>query len=276
MNDTKILKYALQYARHGWLVLPLAPKGKAPFGKLAPNGVKNASKDENTIKSWFGDGICNIGIATGGGSQIWVLDIDGPVGCLVWWDWEAKNGHVFTTAQRTGRPDGGRQLFFKYPKNHIIKSCAGIMSGIDVRGDHGYVVAPPSIHPSGRRYVWEGKAPTCTAPTKLIELVGTKRLPTSPARTRPRSLYSNYGRKTEGQLLDDLGSCPRGGRDQKGYRVAVRMLELERSGDVPPGAAEEVLRIGLARCGFMSDERRERGERGFLRILSSAQKKINQ
>ena len=118
-NQDNMLKYALDYAYHGWYVLPLEPKNKMPYGKFAPNGVKNATTDEKTIQKWFEKSKCNLGIATGPQSKFWVLDIDGPVGSMVWWNWEARHEHAFTLAQRTGRPDGGRQLLFQYPEEII-------------------------------------------------------------------------------------------------------------------------------------------------------------
>ena len=277
---SKVLRYALDYARHGWHVLPLTPGDKMPFGQFAPNGVKNATTDEETIERWFSKSKCNLGIATGPQSKIWVIDIDGPVGCLVWWEWEANHGHAFTLAQRTGRHDGGRQLIFQYPEDYTIKTRANIRTGIDVRGENGYIVAPPSIHPSGSQYVWEGKIPINPAPIELLKLVGKQRLPTtakpiSSYTNRPSSSGTNYGRKVAEDLRCELSSCARGGRDQLGYRVAVRLLELEISGDIGPGTAEFILRAGLTNCGYMDDKRHERGERGLQRLLSSARRKIN-
>jgi len=279
-NQDKILNCALKYAKNGWFVLPLNERDKQPVGQLVPHGVKNASRDEKIIKNWFHKSNHNLGIATGPKSQIWVLDIDGPVGCLVWWDWEATNGPVFTAAQRTGRLDGGRQLIFKYPRDYTIKTRANIKTGLDVRGENGYIVAPPSIHPSGKKYRWEGRIPINHAPPKLLELVGTKKHPTTaPPKTSKtsrssNSKSSNYGQAVTFQLLEELSSCGRGGRDQAGYRVAVRLLELEKSGDIEPGTAEHILYLGLDRCGYLADKRHERGERGFHRILNSAKRKI--
>ena len=275
---SKILKYALDYARHGWHVLPLNPREKTPVGRLVPQGVKNATTDERTIKNWFHKTNFNLGIATGPKSKIWVLDIDGTVGAVVWWDWEAVNGSVFTLAQRTGRIDGGKQLFFQWPQDRPVQSKTKFLPGLDSRGRGGYVVAPPSIHPSGKPYVWEGKVPINPAPDKLLDLVSTKRHPTTERYKNPivnNSDGSNYGKVAINELFNELASCARGERDKTGYRVAVRLLELEKTGAIEPGKAEEVLRAGLARCGYLDDPRKERGEKGFQRILNSARKRIH-
>lgn len=279
MSD-KVLKCALEYAQYGWHILPLASKGKTPIGRLVPHGVKDASRDKDVIKKWFSKTNYNVGIATGPKSGIWILDIDGPVGAVVWWDFEARHGSVFTLAQRTGRIDGGRQLFFRYPQSYIVRSKTRIVPGIDVRGEGGYVVAPPSIHESGKRYTWEGRVPINPAPSRLLKLVATKTPPTTTSRpsspSLSKSLTTNYGKAAIDGLLEELSSCPRGGRDSTGYRVAVRLLKLEASGYVAPGTAENVLREGFAKNGYLEDKRHERGERGLQRILNSARRKAQQ
>ena len=47
---------------------------------------------------------------------------------------------------------GGRQLFYRASRR--VRNSANGELGVDVRGDGGFVVAPPSIHPSG-----EGRSP---------------------------------------------------------------------------------------------------------------------
>jgi hypothetical protein len=35
-------------------------------------------------------------------------------------------------------------------------SCkVGLVPGIDIRADGGFIVVPPSLHASGRRYAWD-------------------------------------------------------------------------------------------------------------------------
>jgi hypothetical protein len=57
-----------------------------------------------------------------------------------------------TPTVRTG--GGGRQFFFRYPAGSGLTIGTGVRPGIDFRGEGGYVVAPPSLHRSGRRYEW--------------------------------------------------------------------------------------------------------------------------
>src|SRR3989442_15477637 len=80
-TDVAALASALTYAARGWLVLPVQPNGKAPLGALAPRGLRDATKDEATIRRWWaGAPDANVGIATGATSGLVVLDVDPPHG----------------------------------------------------------------------------------------------------------------------------------------------------------------------------------------------------
>jgi hypothetical protein len=48
---------------------------------------------------------------------------------------------------------GGHHLYFRHPGGSV-RNRAGLAPGLDLRADGGYVVAPPSLHPSGRHYAW--------------------------------------------------------------------------------------------------------------------------
>jgi Bifunctional DNA primase/polymerase, N-terminal len=62
-----------------------------------------------------------------------------------------------TVESRTG--GGGRHLYYAHPGGHV-GNRAGLRPGIDLRGDGGCIVLPPSIHPSGNAYAWvPGHAP---------------------------------------------------------------------------------------------------------------------
>lgn len=270
----RMLRAALAYVERGWRVLPLRPGGKEPLGRLVPHGCKDASSTGDDVLRWWSDEPeAGVAIATGSVSGIWVLDIDGPVGAVVWWQWEANHGHVHTLAQRTGRIDGGRQLFFQWPDGHIVKPGAGVLPGIDVRGDGGYVVAPPSIHPSGRRYQWEGKVELASASDALLKMVGATHVPKKRTglSSKPGSGRTTpYGKKAIDECESDLSHCGRGGRDRLAFKVALRLLELELGGELAPGETEGVMRRALRKNGYLSDQRRGRGEAGLHRILKSA------
>jgi hypothetical protein len=146
---------AFKLAERGLAVFPLKARDKIPATR---HGCKDATKDLEVIAAWW-DGWpqANIGIATGSKSGIWVLDIDGEEGEASLRDIEKRMQRLPATVEAiTG--GGGRHLFFRLPDFDdapVIKNSAGQLgTGLDVRGEGGYVVAPPSIHPSGRFYTW--------------------------------------------------------------------------------------------------------------------------
>lgn len=146
MTMNRLLQAALDYASRGWRVFPL--QGKRPFP--GTHGFKDATTDTLTIRRWWRQHPdANIGVVTGRISGIVVVDIDGPEGEAAL----AEFGPLpATPTARTGR---GRHLYYSYPPDRTIRRHIRVRPGLDVLGDGGYVVAPPSIHPeTGRRYRW--------------------------------------------------------------------------------------------------------------------------
>lgn len=150
-------EYALYYARLGLSVFPIKPRGKAP---LTEHGCRDASKDPQQIEKWWLRwSSANIGIATGDASNgLVVIDLDvdrekGIDGRATLREWEKQHGRIpdKTWLAITGR--GGYHYF--YHDKTGIKNRTGLYEGVDIRGEGGYIVAPPSIHPNGRQYEWE-------------------------------------------------------------------------------------------------------------------------
>ena len=147
---------AVEYINRGLAVFPLEKGGKKPITR---NGCNDATTDAAQVKAWWQQyPEANIGIATGkrsGGIVVIDLDIDedkGIDGYHSLQDWERENGSFPDSwLAITGR--GGYHMYFHTDME--VRNRAGIIDGIDVRGDGGYVVAPPSIHSNGRRYEWE-------------------------------------------------------------------------------------------------------------------------
>lgn len=156
-EKNELLEAALKYAKeYGWAVFPVSQKSKKP---LTPHGCKDAKKDPGAIRFWwkkYPD--ASIGVATGSISNLIVIDedidedkgIDGTHQMLLW---ERENGDLpETISVITGR--GGSHRYYKY-EGKDQKNRAGIIEGVDVRGEGGYVIAPPSVHPNGTMYEWE-------------------------------------------------------------------------------------------------------------------------
>ena len=161
---------ALALIRQGFAVFPLwwpeegrcacgdptcKDVGKHPIGKLVPNGFKNASKDEATVKRWWTTyPKANIGIATGRISGIVVIDVDGAKGQAKLAVLLSEHGQNIQPKNyvETGRIDGGHHYYFRYPLDAHVPSHRD--EGLEVKSDGAYVVAPPSQHQSGKTYTW--------------------------------------------------------------------------------------------------------------------------
>lgn len=167
------LAAARAYAARGWSVIPFEPKGKRPSIAWLEFQKRRATQDE--IDAWFRHRRdANVGIVTGAVSDVVVLDIDVAHGGAESLS-ELENEHgplPITVEAATG--GGGRHLYFAHPGG-TVPNRVGLAPGIDVRGDGGCVVAPPSLHASGRRYAWAidrapGEARLAPMPRWLLAL----------------------------------------------------------------------------------------------------------
>ena len=155
-EEYSLRQYALAYAKMGMAVFPLAPRSKRP---VMEQGFHKASTDPAIINSWWKrNPNFNIGIATGqmsGGLIVIDLDIDkdkGKYGDETLREWELEHGTLLDTCRTiTGR--GGYHLLYKTDRE--VPCSINEEKAVDIRGDGGYIVAPPSIHENGHAYEWE-------------------------------------------------------------------------------------------------------------------------
>jgi hypothetical protein len=144
-----LLKFALEYAKAGFAVFPCKPKTKVPLGHLVPNGHLDASTDPKLIRHWWK--MCptaNVGLVPPDGYA--VIDVDPRDGGLE----TLKKFKVKPTLKViSGGKDSGFHLYLKNAP-HDLPGVLG--KGVQLKANgHGYVIAPPSIHPTGGEYVWD-------------------------------------------------------------------------------------------------------------------------
>lgn len=164
---------ALTLAGKGLCVFPCIERGKEP---AIHDNLKRATTDPKIITGWWRARDFNIGLATGEHSGIWVLDVDGDEGEETLRQLVAAHGTLPPTVEAiTGK---GRHLYFKWPAGTEIRNSQlrPDVPGLDWRGRGGFVLAPPSLHPSGRGYAWsvDSAAEFADAPEWLIVLVTSK------------------------------------------------------------------------------------------------------
>ena len=166
----ELYEAAITYISQGFAVFPLQVKGKKP---LTSHGVKDASSDPAVVKGWWQTWPnANIGIATGqvsGGLCVIDMDIDEEKGLDGWRslrDWQDGHGIISPSwLCKTGR--GGYHYYFL--ADEPINNRVGVIPGVDIRGDGGYIVAPPSIHPNGTPYTWDEKCDPEVMPLHSID-----------------------------------------------------------------------------------------------------------
>lgn len=141
------LEAALAYAAQGIPVFPLAPLEKKPM--LAGGaGFKDATTDPYLIQQWWGTRPdANIGVPNGLASGTWVLDIDPRNDANNAWDkFVERYGEPLTRTIRTG--SGGKHYVFKLD-GRTIRRCKTSYPGIEICGEGGYTVVPPSRTTTG-------------------------------------------------------------------------------------------------------------------------------
>jgi hypothetical protein len=161
-----VAQAALRYADRGWPAFPC--RGKAP---LTVNGLHAATTDEERIRRWWRQWPdANVAIRTGAVSNLVVLDVDGDEGTEALRRLEAEHGKLPLTASVV-TPRGGEHYYWRHPGGEVRNSTGRIGDHLDVRGDGGYVLAPPSISASGRRYEPDERASVAPMPSWLRTLI---------------------------------------------------------------------------------------------------------
>jgi replicative DNA helicase len=155
------LAAALEYALAGLPVIPLRPNQKIPDAARWPE--KATISHDEIIATWRGDDPRGIGIVGGhhvGTGYLLILDVDehdpNASGSAALAELELELGALPATAT-VNTPTGGRHYYFT--TDQAQTNANTLPAGIDTRGSGGFVVAPPSIHPNGGRYEWQGGRP---------------------------------------------------------------------------------------------------------------------
>ena len=158
-----MLQTALSYFHDlGWSVMPVGQDKKPLLNTWKP--LQDDQPAEEQIQAWWGKWPdANIGVITGPASGLVVIDIDSEEGYE-----EIKPTLTPTLTARTG--GGGLHKYYRYPDGvDRVKNAVRVVTGVDVRADGGYVVAPPSEHESGNEYTWENSESINALPDELLD-----------------------------------------------------------------------------------------------------------
>ena len=157
MTETKekLLAAALSYRTMNLSVIPVGSNKRAV---IEWKEFQTRLPREEEIREWFNNPSAKgIAIVTGVISGLVVVDTEA----------EADISEMdFGTTVESISGGGGRHFYYKYPNSRVIGNRAGIRPKIDIRGEGGYVIVPPSLHPSGGQYKW-AKSIEDNAPAEL-------------------------------------------------------------------------------------------------------------
>lgn len=238
---------AVEYARCGWPVFPLLPRQKAP---IHAGGFHNATTDlQLAEQTWRQHPRANIGAPCGVAFD--VIDVDGPTGerSLA----ELADGRALEAPEvSTGREDGGRHLYV-LPTG--LRRRPGFRPKLDYLGLGGYVVLPPSVHPTGAIYRWrrpvDGELPV--VPSWLLEaLEPPMRAKTGQPATE--GLSEAYGAAVMAREMAVLVAAREGTRNEELNRVSFRFGQLIGVGLLNETDARNQLTWAGGRIGLPESE----------------------
>jgi hypothetical protein len=279
------LEAAIAYAQRGWRVLPLwwpASTGdracgrpdcespaKHPIWRLVPRGLHDASSRVSTIAWWWRSvPHANVGIRTGAASRLIVLDVDGQAGGQSLRELVAAHGTFAARWARTG--GGGWHAYLAHPGTPVPNSAGRLGDGLDVRGDGGYVVAPPSRHQTRRLYRWIGADDDSlpSAPGWLLELAVPARLDTPGGVRLQSATAAAYAvAALEGECLEVAQAVP-GRRNHRLNLAAFKLGQLVGAGLL----AEDTAAIALVAAGLKAGPGERKVRSTVLRGLRAGQR----
>jgi Bifunctional DNA primase/polymerase, N-terminal len=252
-------------------LMPIPLRGKRPaidWKKL--QGVRLVDRDwdeaDRYLHSWWGrEHPYNLGVLTGGEvfldetrtSRLVVVDVDDPEARELL---ERTCGWPLTPTVRTSK---GWHLWFTHDRPTNRAKVGGV--SLDVRGAGGYVVAPPSVHPSGHVYSWNigiswheddrtGMWPPAPLPIELAELLW----PARPAVDGDGALAPIHTRKYVEIALERevaaVSSTTEGARNDQLNRSAFALARFVREGQLPAASYVEHLMVAALRTGLPEPE----------------------
>lgn len=202
---------AKEYVSLGWSVLPVRPDEKRPYmtNWLQYNHERATAQQ---VDSWFANlSGAGVGAVTGKVSGMVVLDVEAdcptPIGDIL------RRWPTQLVARSGG---GGWHLYYSYPKGRgRVSNRVRVFEGADLRADGGFIVLPPTLHPSGRRYEWATKGPMGAFPDELTDM-----------RSRPSS------EEGDGWITEALRGVSEGGRNDACARLAGYFFKKGMAYDV--------------------------------------------
>jgi putative DNA primase/helicase len=265
MTAPTILTAALNYAARGLAIfpIPLGTKKSCKSAKHSDGRKWGATRDADEIRRDFTQWPdAGIGIPTGAINRIVVVETDTKAGGHAHdgepslRELEAKHGPLPNTLQAMS-PSGSVHRYFRHPGADIKVKCtqSELGAGIDVKGDGGMIVAPPTVRPDGV-YRWINRNPIAAMPAWLIELTKDKP-PTISQRAairRPIGTLNGYATAALKNETDALSNAPNGRRNAALNLASFNLHQLVAAGKLDEAEVERALIRACEINGLMFDK----------------------
>ena len=274
-----------------WTIFPIDPGTKLPMVPWNEEALPPGTK----IVGPPGREEDGLGLVTGARSGVIGVDLDWkPVGHPKYphgLDGMANllalapPGETFQTLTAT-TGGGGVHLYYRYPGWHVKTSVGEVGPGIDIKGDGGMIVLPPSLHKSGKRYefllpegVTDLEALIAPLPEWLGALIaatsakgaaygtgGTFPMPALPSLELGENSTTEEGWRVIDRAVAVLKKCEEGRRNATLFRVCAELGDWNHVGDVSLEDARHAIGLVLATEGWGDpDKTNDTMERGFAK-----------
>ena len=257
--STRLGAAAAEYARRGCPVFPCVERGKRP---LTDRGHLEATADLEQVRRWWAEHpLANIGFPPGRAGII-VLDWDDEAGKR-----EAVRLGLYAEPTLVVETARGAHLYFTHPGGTVgNRKLNGVL---DVRGSAGYVLVPPSIHPTGAIYRAHGTLGEIRdlPPAALDALRATEPAPRPLTRPEPPIDAGTPRRRAymvaaiEAETLE-LANTREGSRNHRLNKAAFSLARFVATGEADPDRLADTLRYAARHAGL--------GDREIERTIRSA------
>jgi hypothetical protein len=249
----ELYRAALKWMKRGYNVVPQkAVDQKHPRVKWKDLQTRRVTKDG--LLEWYSMFANGVGFITGAISNVIVIETDGSQGETVLDEFEFEHGPLPETLKIRSGSQRGFHRHFKHP-GHRVKTKANPEIKIDVKGDGGFCVLPPSLHKSGGYYEIRHDAEPAELPPGLLEFIEAK----AAAQRKPKGGKTRESRVCNGS--SGLGEMPEHIRKLDGANIPAGKT------DKPPPPAEtmrDILQHLNARNCFAKRSGIEKDEAGCI------------
>jgi bifunctional DNA primase/polymerase-like protein len=254
----RLMDIALRLAQAGFFVFPLRRGDKRPLPAFT-RWEDRASRNPDTITSWWLEAPYNIGVATGP-SGLLVVDCDTARGAEPPAGYPQARGGLDVLVSRARRlgyelpatfsvatPSGGLHLYFRAPPNKQLGNTAGRLDWrIDTRGIGGYVVGPGSVY-AGRYYMVRHHVPVAPLPNWISDALMPAVHTMSTGSSAPEHPGSSYLRAIIDGEAEHIRTARPGSRNHALNVAAFVLGRLVGGGELTEQVARNVLSAAASR-----------------------------